>query len=458
MRIFTLSFLILASQLLYGVNHLVEDIADSGPDTLREAIDLAVSGDVIEFAPELSGSVITLTSGHLLIDDDITINGLSPIVISGGGMSRIFEVASNAVVTLNELTLEDGSANGDGFPANSGGAILNLGELQLMDCTIRNCSASSGGAIRNESELQIAGSTIHDNSSTGDSGAIFTKNLLNASNSTFSNNSSTGLGGMMINEFGVVTLTHCTVFGNQSGGVNRAIFNEGTLTLKNTVIGWEGGAGDPGFDVFTVGGATTALEGVNLLSTINSSGLTAGENLIVALPLLGELADNGGPTLTRLPLTGSPLIDAGGSIDPGGLDQRGFPRFFAGALDIGAVELQDDPLSLSLDSDGDGVVNGMEVALGTNPRLADLDHQNHFRFLGVEDGLPQFSFGYVDDRFELRLKRATDLMDFSHLVRSSDGPAPLPVQIDGSLLTVIDGDSLPAEGRAFYRLEIVMNP
>ena len=60
-------------------------------------------------------------------------------------------------------------------------------------------------------------------------------------------------------------------------------------------------------------------------------------------PLLGPLQDNGGPTLTHMPLPGSPAIDAGDpNFTPPPLrDQRGpcFHRVFR-RLDIGSVETQ----------------------------------------------------------------------------------------------------------------------
>jgi len=69
-------------------------------------------------------------------------------------------------------------------------------------------------------------------------------------------------------------------------------------------------------------------------------------------PLLGALASNGGPTQTRLPLSGSPLIDAipdphcadGNTLAGSAItnDQRALPRPSptGGACDIGAVEVQ----------------------------------------------------------------------------------------------------------------------
>ena len=64
-------------------------------------------------------------------------------------------------------------------------------------------------------------------------------------------------------------------------------------------------------------------------------------------PLLGPLADNGGPTLTRAPQAASPLIDGGNTTCPtpplgsGPLaaDQRGVGRPQGAKCDIGAVEV-----------------------------------------------------------------------------------------------------------------------
>jgi hypothetical protein len=63
-------------------------------------------------------------------------------------------------------------------------------------------------------------------------------------------------------------------------------------------------------------------------------------NLVGVDPLVGPLADNGGPTLTRMPQPGSPAIDA---LSPpaacDGPDQRGALRPQGVSCDIGAVEV-----------------------------------------------------------------------------------------------------------------------
>jgi hypothetical protein len=71
-------------------------------------------------------------------------------------------------------------------------------------------------------------------------------------------------------------------------------------------------------------------------------------NLAGVDPLLGPLANNGGPTKTHALLPGSPAINHG--ANPAGLtfDQRGSPflRAFGGGVDIGAFELiLDAPVS-----------------------------------------------------------------------------------------------------------------
>jgi hypothetical protein len=61
-------------------------------------------------------------------------------------------------------------------------------------------------------------------------------------------------------------------------------------------------------------------------------------------PLIGPLADNGGPTHTHALLAGSPALDAGTCTDHLGStvthDQRGVARPQALACDIGAFELE----------------------------------------------------------------------------------------------------------------------
>src|ERR1700722_8155151 len=50
--------------------------ADSGPGSLRAEIADASSGDMIRFSKKLSGQTITLTSGELVVNKNLEIDGM----------------------------------------------------------------------------------------------------------------------------------------------------------------------------------------------------------------------------------------------------------------------------------------------------------------------------------------------------------------------------------------------
>ena len=127
------------------------------------------------------------------------------------------------------------------------------------------------------------------------------------------------------------------------------------VTLANSILANTTTSSNPTYaDCFGGGYSEVFTDvGPDTISTSVCGGAT------VADPLLGPLADNGGPTLTHALLPGSPAINAG---DPGAaslpeFDQRGpgFPRVAAGRIDIGAFELPSSMLLAALgDINGDG--------------------------------------------------------------------------------------------------------
>ena len=115
------------------------------------------------------------------------------------------------------------------------------------------------------------------------------------------------------------------------------IFQDGTTaTLQNTIV-----AGNTAVDC---DGAVVSFD--NNLDSDNTCNLVAPGDLPGVDPLLGPLANNGGPTQTHALTAGSPAIDAGDDGAAPAADQRGFPR--ARASDIGAFEFR------GADVDGDG--------------------------------------------------------------------------------------------------------
>jgi CSLREA domain-containing protein len=295
--------------------------------SLREAVKYAPSGALVTFAPALSGKTITLTLGQLSTSTSgriLTVDGSSLSqrpAISGNGAYRLFFVASSQRLTLRGLTLTDG--NGDG------GAAFNAGSLTCTDCTLVNHTGSSG-AIYNQGNLTLTGCTLTGNLAQGN-------------------------GGGAIYLLGNATITRCTISGNRNegnlGGGGIYLQSPVTLTLANSIVAGNVDTFGLAADIFnnTVSTGTVTADGASLIGQNTSvestfpAGALAGTATAPLNPRLSPLGNYGGPILTMHPLAGSPAIDASGT-DPGGTDQRGFPRFADGdgdgtpKLDLGAVE------------------------------------------------------------------------------------------------------------------------
>jgi hypothetical protein len=89
----------------------VTSVADNvnQPGTLRYDVAHAHSGDTILLTGAVQSGIV-LTQGELLLKQNVTITsaGNHHIQISGDGLSRVFEVASGAQVSLSKLILTGG--------------------------------------------------------------------------------------------------------------------------------------------------------------------------------------------------------------------------------------------------------------------------------------------------------------------------------------------------------------
>jgi hypothetical protein len=145
--------------------------ADSGPGSLRAAIELAnsVAGvETIYFSPGLAPIVLATP---LLITSQLTIDGGSygSVVISGNNVTRIF-VSVNAAITLRNLKLINGRAFGGagGFPGGggglgAGGCVFVQGGSALLDMIgFQGCTVVGGAGAE----------MIHSSSGGGGGGAM----------------------------------------------------------------------------------------------------------------------------------------------------------------------------------------------------------------------------------------------------------------------------------------------
>ena len=287
------------------------DLAGSGSAnkdcTLREALTAAnarISADgIITFDNDY---LITLTSGQLTVNRNMTIDGSGhKVVVSGGGVTRVFSVNSGVTAIFNALTIANG------YHDNQGGGVYNAGTLSLTNSTLLTNTADYGGGLYN-----AAGATV------------------TAVNNTFSGNSAITGGGFYNESTAVLKVINNTLSGNVAG-LGSDIRNYGILQLMNSILANSAGGAN----------CASAALAVNLNNLIEDGTCGTGAvNLLTIDPKLGALADNGGSTPTFKLLTDSPAIDAGDDVvcaDPltvDNLDQRGVTRPQGAHCDIGSYE------------------------------------------------------------------------------------------------------------------------
>jgi hypothetical protein len=225
---------------------------------------------------------------------------------------------------------------------NSESGVFNQGcQMMILNSTLSGNSAGqehAGGGISSPSTfkrpgaIDIANSTISSNSAATGGGMWADWTRLSIVNSTISGNSASDYGGGIVSGVFGVMIVNSTVSGNSApacGGVC------GGAEIGNTILNANASG--------NIDGSVTS-RGYNISSDDGGGLLTGPGDQINTDPLLGPLRDHGGPTLTHMPMRGSPALDAGDPnfTPPPDHDQRGacFLRVFGGRIDVGSVETQ----------------------------------------------------------------------------------------------------------------------
>ena len=306
----------------------------------------------------LAGDITVVGQAGTVIEvNELIHNGgmypITPIVVETSGILRMSNVTfrstaygstsirnhGNAQLTGVSVANEPFDSTSIGI-ANDGYLTLTGGTMTRAGIGIRNAAGrkitvtnvtfdnSYYAGIENAGDAIVAASTFVHHQGASTDGVLSTGGTLSIGRSTFTD-LVTGL------RFtgGEGALASSTL----AGSTNRnLIVTSGKLTVGNTII------------------ATLGITPVNC--THPNYSYSAGSNLysdascIGSLPtdrnntdpLLGPLADNGGPTMTFMPLAGSPAVDTGKGCS--GVDQRGRLRPFDGdgngtsICDRGSVE------------------------------------------------------------------------------------------------------------------------
>jgi hypothetical protein len=366
-----------------------------------------------DLSSDLSGPhLVTLTEDIVLLGTHAEYSGTQDLTIEGDGHSisgafnsRVFyfPISGGVAVTLQNLIIENGrSTSADG--GYGGGIAVNAyegprpgGDLVVINSVVRNNEASGnndGGGISvvYGGDLTLIDSMVLDNHAE-DAGGVVGSNVL-VINSTIANNTTdsgrTG-GGIFGGE--TITLVNSTVTGN-SARYGSGVYSRGPLDMVySTVAGNTGGtqvqtetmSGGAAADLTAFGSvvaypasANCLIDGATTSTYSYDDGATCGFTDTTDIsngsdPLLATLADNGGPTLTRLP--GASLVDqipTAACDATVTTDQRGVTRPQGTGCDIGAVEIvQNQPPAA--DANGPYTANEGDTVVFDGSGSTDLD-------------------------------------------------------------------------------------
>ncbi|MCI0575091.1 MAG: CSLREA domain-containing protein [Chloroflexi bacterium] len=259
----------------------------------------------------------------------------------GGGLYNGSGVLTlvNSTVSFNET--QEVFGNGGGGIYNDSGVLTLINSTVSYNETHPDAIGLGGGIANQEGTLALIGASLYGNAAHGASGGAIEVfgGTVTLTNTTVTGNAADDVGGGLHSVDGTVTLTNVTFSDNSalSGGGGIYSFGSGSLTLVNTIVADSQLSENCGPAPFTFTG------GFNL-SSDGSCDFGAGRDNVDVL--LGPLADNGGSTLTHLPLPGSPAIDGGTNTGCPDTDQRGQARPQGAACDVGAVEVETSPLLL----------------------------------------------------------------------------------------------------------------
>lgn len=318
------------------------------------------------------------TEAGIEIDQPVTISGLgaNSTILQGAdsldnSKDRVFLIKETGIAHIDNMTIRHGKIT---EVPRCGAGILNLGDLTVDRCIIRDNYTTYGIAIDNKGKMTVMNSDIshnkglkrpiedelsakdcsgsgaaikvHDNSealimnclisdnfSYGKGGGIHIacEGKATVINCTIANNTCEKEGGG-ISLRGDLNLYHCTITGNKSykGG---GLYVSGKLNFSGNIIALNK-AGD--FIPSSTGGMYG--KAVVETNTYNLIGDGIYESALTGDPLLLPLADNGGPTMTfaldkKSPaLNQIPLASRLQDTDQRGADRKKKPS------DLGAFE------------------------------------------------------------------------------------------------------------------------
>ena len=328
---------------------------------------------IISNTATTGGGIYNSSSNGLTVMNSSIISNTATGSAGGGGL---YQEDSTSWMTVISSTIRGNQATGS--PGTGGGIVNVLGQLDMINSNVANNEAKKGGGLYNQGFPAVAtlvNSTFSNNRANGVGGGIHNQSgaSVKATNSTFSGNEALVTNGGALNNIfqagtnSTMILTNTTIVSNTATGNGGGVNNTGDITLTNSLIAYSSGSGG---DCYNNGG-TVGDNGYNLIEDSgNACGLTDGSNnnIVGSDPLLGPLADNGGPTWTHALQFDSPALDripyaingCGTTIDT---DQRSIFRPQMSRCDIGAYESEAYQLTVTKSGTGGGLVTSTPAGI-----------------------------------------------------------------------------------------------
>lgn len=295
---------------------------------------------------------------------------------------RIFHIARGHNLTLDGLSVENGSAQSSGL-GGVGGGILNEGTLTLRNVVIeQNSAANAGGGIYNEGgAATIINSILRRNFAFNDGGGIYIpRGTLTIADSVLEENiaghGQIGQGGGIYTSTGAeVTIANSTLKKNTAVRNGGGIRNQTRLTITNSTFS-ENDAGFEGGGIYT-----TLMEGI---VTITSS--TLSKNHVHGMPSGNGPTTVGGGGISihgsTVKISNSTL--SGNSVFNGGfLDVEAVGGGIRSSSDLGvgssipSITITNSTLSgNNADNGGDNIFSGAIFTAGRGPMPSTIGIQN----------------------------------------------------------------------------------
>jgi hypothetical protein len=299
----------------------------TGIGSLRWVMSQIQGGEVIRFDPSLAGQTIVLDTTITTSSKTFTIEGPADrgITISGGGKVRVFDVGlrlATDTIVLRNLTIANGNTGPTGYGAGIAGNGLITAVVRLENSTLTGHTAGTTAAVDGLTTILINSTVSGNTVLAADPGPVLQSRFVQLVNSTVAHNTGKGVGGENV-------IMRNSIISDNTG--NNCV-NDFLVTPQESNISDDGSCG-------------TVFE------------------FTIADPVLGPLADNGGPSMTHALLAGSPAINNATNCSVT-VDQRYAPR--DASCDIGAFEFIDfTTVGLTVGSTATIDKNGWAVLAGS---------------------------------------------------------------------------------------------